>query len=170
MGLPPEFQTSDRVPLAAVRRAVEQGDLAVRRAALCFVRDHGCRILPSPSDEWLRDELYRYYLDCIRQGVKDGSTVDSPCEAAAGLVHLFEWLVAGNADGAAAAERMAVAMMDFCREEQVWQDCVAMGFLEHVLEAPAHVKYVELWEKDPHLAARYRAALAWGKAHSRPHG
>ena len=132
------------------------------------MRDHGSRIRPAPDDEWVRDELFRYYVDCIRAGLEEHDTIHNRWEAAGALVSLFEWLILGNAGGKAAAESMAASITELFRLNRELRNCIETGFLEHVLEAPDAIPYFEHWEQDFELADSYRHALAWGKSHARP--
>ena len=167
MALPQELEKPGRIAFATIRRLIEQQDLEVRWHTLEFVRDHGSRIRPGPDDEWLRDELFRYYVDCILAGLEGHDTVHNRHEAAGGIVPLFEWLISGNAGGEVAAERVAARITELFRSKRELQDCIETGFLEHVLEVPDAIPYFEHWEHDPMLADSYRHALAWGKAHAR---
>ncbi len=168
MAMPLELQGTARVSLAAIRQLIEQRDLEVRWHTLAFVRDHGNRVRPAPNDEWLRDELFRYYIDCIRTGLEGHDVVHSRYEAAGGLVALFEWLMSGNAGGVRAAESMAATIEELFRSNRQMRNCIETGFLEHVLEVPDAIPYFEHWEQDSDLADSYRHALDWGKAHVRP--
>ena len=95
MAMPLELQGTGPVSLAAIRRLIEQGDLEGRWHTLAFLRDHSNRVRPAPNDEWLRDELFRYYVDCIRADLEGHDVVHSRYEAAGALVPLFEWLISG---------------------------------------------------------------------------
>lgn len=168
MTLPQELQEPGRIAFATIRRLIEQGDLEVRWHTLAFVRDHGNRVRPASDEQWLREELFRYYVDCIHADLEGHDVVHSRYEAAKGLVALFEWLMSGNAGGDGAAESMAASIEELFRSNRELRSCIEVGFLEHVLEVPDAIPYFEHWEKDSDLADSYHHALAWGKAHFRP--
>ncbi len=168
MAMPRELQGTGPVSLAEIRRLIQQGDLEGRWHTLAFLRDHSNRVRPAPNDEWLRDELFRYYVDSIRANLKGHDVVHSRYEAAGALVPLFEWLISGNAGGTRAAKSMATTIEELFRSNTELRNCIETGFLEHVLEVPDAIPYFAHWQHDSGLVDSYHRALAWGSAHVRP--
>lgn len=170
MALPENLRRPGRVSFAEVRRSVEGDNLGERASVLHFAQAHPERIRPIPEKEWYRDELYRYYVDCVRLDPDPSVDEDlhSRYEAARGLIGLFEWLVRGHAGGTKAAAKMAASITElFRRSGSNIRDCIEMGFLEHVLEVPEIRPYFSHWSRDADLAESHQAALAWGEAHER---
>ena len=171
MALPEIFQKPGCISFADVRQYDDNGNLGVRASVLNLVRHQSDRICPGPAAEWIRDELYRYYSDCICAKEHECSADDaihSRFDAAHGLVSLFEWLISGNAGGKAAGKSLVDSVTELFRtSDRVVRNCIETGFLEHVLEVPELREYFHHWNEECELADSFRAALAWGKAHPR---
>jgi hypothetical protein len=109
--------------------------------------------------------IQRYFLECVRQDVKDNEQIQGRWEAAhtlhAWFCHLLE-----NGGATSVLARAAHAITDlFLTSGQDVRNSIEQGFLEHALETAALRPYFESWASDPRLQDTWDRALAWGKAH-----
>lgn len=167
MMTPIDLPQTGVVSFSEICRQLAVADLDLRGRLLEFVRENRARIVPVPNDDWMCGELVAYYLDCITQAVRDVEVLMPPWEAADALVRLFNWLLLVPADGQERAVEFAIRLAERYREgSPEIQNRIETGFLEHALETPEARPIFDFWSRDPVLAERHSAALAWGLAHS----
>lgn len=126
---------------------------------------HYYRIQPELGDDASCALIQRYFLECIRQDVKDHEEILDRWEAARALQ---AWICQLNEMGDASKfiQNVARAVTDlFLISGKEVRDAIEMGFLEHALETAALRPYFEHWALDDRLRDAWNNALEWGKAH-----
>ncbi len=170
--IPYNWNNSKRISFGEVRRQLETASLFGQKEVLTFIRGNTKRIRPEIDSDWLYDIHAGYFLSCIANHAafdydNDDDKIDSPFDAAYGLVGIFNWYAAREDNELQIRNRVDVIEHAYKTADPEHQNIIETGFLEHVLEYKANRPRFAHWNDDKTLAAAYAECLKWGEAHTK---
>ena len=140
-------------------------DLSILSRLYGLTGKHYYRIEPELGSDATCGLILKYFLECIRQGVKDSDEIDGRWEAAQSLLGwFFHLLELGDSGDILTRAASSIKGLFLCSGADV-QLAIEQGFLEHALETAALRPYFEDWSTDARLRPAWERAMEWAQDH-----